>query len=182
MNKFYNLFIPFFIFSKKSFKNTISVKNFSGYLSGCLYFLFISSCIDGIPSFEAQYFVTVCGFDAGNLHDIPGVPGVGPKTAAQLLGCFNSLDQLLAELPAVADSGLRGAKKLANKLGEYHDQILMARKLVKLADDAPVEKSLEAFTWKRVDQDALLQFGQQMGLGKGIMRRFETLILMSCSK
>jgi len=60
--------------------------------------------------------------------NIPGAPGIGPKTAAKLLTEYESLDRILAEAPRI-----KGAKGRA--LVEHADQVRLARRLVALASD-----------------------------------------------
>jgi len=60
--------------------------------------------------------------------NIPGAPGIGPKTAAKLLAQYQSLDRILSEAPHI-----KGAKGRA--LVEHADQVRLARRLVTLADD-----------------------------------------------
>jgi len=61
--------------------------------------------------------------------NIPGVPGVGPKTAAPLLAHFGTLEQIYARLDEVAQVPMRGAKQLAPKLAQHKDAAFLSRKL-----------------------------------------------------
>ncbi len=66
--------------------------------------------------------------------NLPGVPGVGEKTAASLLGRFGSLDELYSRLAEVASEKLRG------KLEECREQVLQTRELARLKDDLELEE------------------------------------------
>jgi DNA polymerase I len=68
------------------------------------------------------------------VDNIPGVPGVGPKTAAALLGHFGDLDSLFSRLEEIAWLKIRGAKTLAAKLREHEPAARLARQLTGLAD------------------------------------------------
>ncbi len=73
------------------------------------------------------------------VDNIPGVPGIGPKTASALLAHFDTLDAVLArveEIPFL--SGLRGAASVASKLRAHREDALLARRLTGIALDAPV--------------------------------------------
>ena len=70
--------------------------------------------------------------------DIPGVPGVGVKTAAQLLTHMPSWAEVRSNIPAVANLPIRGAKSLAAKLEVYQDQIDMAYQLARIDCKAPL--------------------------------------------
>ncbi len=63
--------------------------------------------------------------------NIPGVPGIGPKTAAKLLGEYHDLDRLLASRPALGD-------KLAAKLAAA-EHLALSRQLVRLRDDLDLD-------------------------------------------
>lgn len=66
---------------------------------------------------------------------VPGVPGIGAKTAAKLLQRVGSLDAMYADLDAVAALPIRGAKSLRGKLEAGRDAALHARRLITLVDD-----------------------------------------------
>ena len=70
---------------------------------------------------------------AGDPSDnIPGVPGIGPKTAQKLIARFHSLEHLLSHLDEVKE------KKLREKLQEYHEQARLSRELLCLDDRVPL--------------------------------------------
>lgn len=97
------------------------------------------------------------------IDDVPGVPGVGPKTAATLLARFGDVPTLLAELEAVATCGLRGAPKLALKLEQYREQILLARQLVALSLEVPVTALRP---WQKPSLDEVSYYLREFGLGE----------------
>jgi DNA polymerase-1 len=68
--------------------------------------------------------------------NIPGIPGVGDKTAAKLLIDYGSLDAMYAQVDRVAP------EKLRQKVIEHHDQVLTNRELVTIHRDLPVELDL----------------------------------------
>jgi DNA polymerase-1 len=83
--------------------------------------------------------------------NIPGVPGVGEKTAAKLIRDFGDLDSLLARLDEVTPT------KLGEKLKEHHDQILMGRELSRIVRDLPVAIDLEAARLDDYDRDTVVR-------------------------
>ncbi|HEY7969697.1 MAG TPA: DNA polymerase I [Candidatus Limnocylindrales bacterium] len=83
--------------------------------------------------------------------NIPGVPGVGEKTAAKLIRDFGDLDTLLAKLDAVTPA------KLGEKLREHVDQILMGRELSRIVRDLPIELDLEAARLGDYDRDTVVR-------------------------
>jgi 5'-3' exonuclease len=79
------------------------------------------------------------------VDDIPGVPGVGPKTAARLLQEFSTLEQLAKGLGSVADLSIRGAAGIAQKLQDNWAQVLLARQLTGLEENIPELGTLPSF-------------------------------------
>jgi 5'-3' exonuclease len=88
----------------------------------------------GIAPAQVADFLALCG-DA--IDNIPGVPGIGRKTAAVLLGHFGSLEALLARAEEVAFLRLRGAARLAAQLREHAENVRLFRALTAIALDAP---------------------------------------------
>jgi DNA polymerase-1 len=83
--------------------------------------------------------------------NIPGVPGVGEKTAAKLIRDFGTLDELLARLDDVTPV------KLGEKLKAHVDQILMGRELSRIVRDLPVQIDLEAARLGDYDRDTVVR-------------------------
>ena len=83
--------------------------------------------------------------------NIPGVPGVGEKTAAKLIRDFGDLDSLLARLDEVTPP------KLGDKLREHVDQIHMGRDLSRIVRDLPIEIDLEAARLGDYDRDTVVR-------------------------
>ncbi len=74
-----------------------------------------------------------------SVDNIPGVPGVGKKTATALLEFFGTLDAIYANLDRVHEVPVRGAKTLGAKLETHRDAAELARRLTGIALDAPVD-------------------------------------------
>src|SRR5690348_4659351 len=83
--------------------------------------------------------------------NIPGVPGVGEKTAAKLIRDFGTLDELLARLDDVTPA------KLGDKLREHREQILMGRELSRIVRDLPISIDLEAARLGDYDRDTVVR-------------------------
>ena len=93
----------------------------------------------GVRAEQVADFLALTG-DA--VDNIPGVPGIGRKTAAALLAEFDSLDELLAGLDRVCGLALRGAARLAATLERYREQLALNRRLTTIARDAPLATGL----------------------------------------
>jgi 5'-3' exonuclease len=98
------------------------------------------------------------------IDDVPGVPGIGNKTAVALLSRFGSVDNLLANLDKVSQSDLRGAKGIAAKIQDYEEQIRMARQLVTLFDKVPLDNSPGSLEWNACKAEQFLSALDAFGL------------------
>jgi len=94
---------------------------------------------------------------AGDSSDnIPGVPGIGVKTAAELINKYKNLDTLLKKASEIPQNKRRETL-LANK-----DKALLSRKLVTLKDDVPVKDDPNSFAFKDVNKANLFNFLREM--------------------
>lgn len=98
---------------------------------------------------------------------IVGVAGIGKKTAVRLLNEFGSCEAILSDLDGVANSGIRGARGLAERLSGAGDQIALALKLTRLREDALGEDfALPRWRPDCVDRAELDRFLDRNGLGQ----------------
>jgi DNA polymerase I len=84
--------------------------------------------------------------------NVPGAPGIGPKTAAELINTFGSLDAILERAGEIKQ------QKRRETLINFADQIRISRQLVTLKDDVPVEEPWENFAVRDPEASTLLQF------------------------
>ena len=78
------------------------------------------------------------------VDNVPGVPGIGPVTAARLLSHFGSLDRLLERWQEVATLELRGAKRIAGLIGEHLQTIRLSRQLTGIYCQVPLPDGFSA--------------------------------------
>src|SRR5688572_3270749 len=83
--------------------------------------------------------------------NIPGVPGVGEKTAAKLIREFGDLEGLFKRIDEVTP------EKLREKIREHHDQIEMGRDLSRIVCDLPIELDLESARLRDYDRDTVVR-------------------------
>ena len=81
------------------------------------------------------------------VDNIPGVKGIGPKTAVALLQAFASVEALYAQLDGVETLPLRGAGVLRRKLEAGYDTALLSKRLATIALDAPVSYQSDALRY-----------------------------------
>jgi len=94
---------------------------------------------------------------AGDSSDnVPGVPGIGVKTAAELINKYGTLEKLLDNAHEIKQN------KRRETLIENKDKAIISKKLVTLMKDAPVEKKIEEFQLKEIDKDKLYKFLREM--------------------
>ena len=110
-----------------------------------------------------------------SVDNIPGVPGIGPKTAAALLRDFCSLEELYEGLERVAALPIRGAGKLPEKLRLHRETAFFARRLTTIACDMPLECTLDSLLRRKPDLDALGAFYDRARFGAALRRQAERL-------
>ncbi len=94
---------------------------------------------------------------AGDSSDnVPGVPGIGVKTAAELINKYGDLEKLLKSAHEIKQN------KRRESLIENKDKALISKKLVTLKNDAPVNKNLTDLELKSIDKDKLYKFLREM--------------------
>ncbi len=96
----------------------------------------------GVHAHQIADYLALCG-DA--IDNIPGVTGIGAKSAAVLLAHFGSLDALLERIDEIPFLRLRGAAQMAARLREQREHALLWRQLTTIALDAPLAQPRAAW-------------------------------------
>jgi DNA polymerase I len=113
---------------------------------------------------------------AGDAVDnIPGIPGIGPKTAAGLMQEFASLDELYGGLDRVATLKVRGAASLRARLLEHRQAAYLARQLTGIVCDMPLGIQTSALRRQRPNLDGLRRFFDRQAFGPLLRRQAERL-------
>ena len=102
----------------------------------------------GVMPEQMADFLALTGDSVDN---IPGVPGIGPKSASALLGHFGDLDSLYQRLGEVPHLSIRGAKSIHKKLHDNRDAAELAKKLTLI--ETSVESALAAPELRRSETD-----------------------------
>ncbi len=118
----------------------------------------------GVPPEKVVDVQALAGDSSDN---VPGVPGIGVKTAAQLIREYGDLDTLLARAEEI-----RQPKRRENLL-RYADQARLSRELVRLRDDVPLEHRLDDFAVREPDPKVLRDFLAAQGF-RSILQRVES--------
>ena len=112
-----------------------------------------------------------------SVDNIPGVPGIGPKTAAALLGHYPTLADILDDLEGVAGLKIRGAARVQRLLGEHRDAALLARQLTGVATDPSMKISADDIAREKVTSEAIAAACDELGLGRMTTARLSRTIL-----
>jgi DNA polymerase I len=100
---------------------------------------------------EPAQMTDVMGLSGDTSDNIPGVPGIGQKTAVSLIQKYGSIDHLYQKIDHITQ------KKQKENLIKYKDQAYLSRQLVKIDNYAPVEFKPENFRLRTADNDKLSQ-------------------------
>ena len=107
----------------------------------------------GVPP---EHVVDLLALMGDKVDNIPGVAGVGEKTAQGLVQSLGGLDGIYSDLGAVAKLSLRGAKSLAAKLEQAREIAYLSRDLATIRTDLDLPVDIDSLEPPRADADALL--------------------------
>ena len=94
---------------------------------------------------------------AGDSSDnVPGVPGIGVKTAAELINQYGTLEKLLKSANQIKQN------KRRETLIENKEKAIISKKLVTLKKDVPIKDKIEDFKFKKLDKDKLYEYLREM--------------------
>jgi DNA polymerase-1 len=99
------------------------------------------------------------------IDNVPGIPGVGEKTAAQLISQFGSIEGIYANLEK-----LKSKKKLVENLLAYREKLPLSRRLVTLRDDVPMQFEPEQCRFRGLNVEPLRQHLQELGFRSLVAR------------
>jgi len=109
------------------------------------------------------------------VDNVPGVPGVGAKTAAALMTLFSSIDELFERLDSVVDLPLRGAALLPQRLRLHREAAYLARSLTRIACDVPLAAGRHELQRRAPDVSVIGRFCETHGFGAMLRRQSERL-------
>jgi DNA polymerase-1 len=107
----------------------------------------------GVPPEQVADYKGLVGDQSDN---IPGVPGIGPKTATKLLKEFENLEEILSDLEGVRQKGVR------SKLEEYCEQARLSKRLATIVCDIPLDVDWEELQRKEPDWDAVTSLFREL--------------------
>ncbi|MBC6497895.1 MAG: DNA polymerase I [Alphaproteobacteria bacterium GM7ARS4] len=107
----------------------------------------------GVPP---EKVIEVMALSGDSSDNVPGVPGIGPKTASQLIETFGTLESLLGQADTITQPQRR------QRLMDYAQQARLSKELVTLCLDVPVERDFSIFAFKPLEREKLLSFLQEL--------------------
>ena len=110
------------------------------------------------------------------VDNIPGVPGVGRKTAATLLKHFDTLQGVYDNLAAIPKLKFRGASFVAQSLAEHRDAAFLSRQLTGIACDMPLDACLDDLERRPPDLAAAEDFYERLGFGRLLREQARRLV------
>jgi len=105
---------------------------------------------------EPNKVVDVQALAGDSSDNVPGVPGIGIKTAAELINKYKSLETLLEKAHEIPQN------KRRETILENKNKAILSRKLVELKNDVPVKQKIETFTLKKINKEKLYDFLREM--------------------
>jgi len=117
----------------------------------------------GVPPEKLLDAMALIGDSSDN---VPGVPGIGPKTAAELINKFDSLEELLARADEIPQ------EKRRQSIKENAEKARLSRKLIELCNEVPVDEDIEKLSVRDEHPEELLKFLRHHGF-KSLISRIE---------
>jgi DNA polymerase I len=105
---------------------------------------------------DASKVIDVQSLAGDSSDNVPGVPGIGVKTAAELINKYGTLEKLLKSAHEIKQN------KRRETLIENKDKALISKQLVTLRQDSPVNRNLNEFNLKEIDKEKLYKFLREM--------------------
>ncbi len=105
---------------------------------------------------DASKVIDVQSLAGDSSDNVPGVPGIGVKTAAELINKYGTLEKLLKSAHEIKQN------KRRETLLENKDKALISKKLVTLDHKSPINRELDEFQLKSIDKDKLYKFLREM--------------------
>lgn len=118
--------------------------------------------------------VDVQALSGDSIDNVPGVPGIGPKTAAELVNAFGSLEEVLAHASEIKQN------KRRETLLENIENARISKKLVTLKDDVPISVDVDEFACRAPEKKKVMDFIAEYDL-KSLKARAEKWIDEQCA-
>lgn len=115
---------------------------------------------------KPEQIIDMKGLMGDSSDNIPGVPGIGEKTAIKLLKQYETVEEVLQSIDEIS------GKKMKENLTNYQEQALMSKKLATILREAPVEISIEELNYEGAEQDKLVALYKELGF-KSLLEKID---------
>ncbi|MDQ1330843.1 MAG: polymerase, partial [Thermodesulfobacteriota bacterium] len=105
---------------------------------------------------DPRQIIDVMGLSGDTSDNVPGVPGIGPKTALELIKTFGSMDNLYENLVSIT------RKKQHENLIQFKEQAFLSRRLVEIDTKVPLDFDIDSFRFKNPDNQKLSALFQEL--------------------
>ena len=122
-----------------------------------------------------ERFADYLALTGDEVDNIPGVPGVGHKTAAALMKEFESLEELYSGLGRLAALRLRGAQSLGERLRAHREAVFLSRRLTRITCDMQLEVTAAQLRRRLPDLGGLAGLYDRLGFGSFLRLQGERL-------
>lgn len=117
-----------------------------------------------------EHVAEVLGLMGDSSDNIPGVKGVGPKTASALISHFGSLEDVIERSEEIEEMGIRGAKSVRAKIEAGVESARLCTDLATVRDDVDMQLELDDLALKPPNLDALEALAQELELSRLVDR------------
>ncbi|MBI2357852.1 MAG: hypothetical protein HYV04_02890 [Deltaproteobacteria bacterium] len=125
--------------------------------------------VDGVKEkfgVEPERVTEVMGLMGDAVDNIPGVKGIGEKTAIALIQRYESLENLFAHLDDLENSGLKGASRIRKALVENREKAFLSRELASVRTDVPIQVEPEMLRYTGPEKEKLRRLFIELEFGK----------------
>ncbi len=109
-----------------------------------------------------ELIIDLLALQGDKADNIPGLPGVGEKTALAMLQGVGGIQEIISQADKIPALGFRGAKTMPAKLAEHGDMLQLSYELATIKLDVELEETWQQLNIKPVDQEALIQCYSEM--------------------
>ena len=129
----------------------------------------------GVP---AEAIADMLALAGDSVDNIPGVRGVGIKSAVALLQHFGTLDAIYERLDEVAGLPIRGAARVSKCLTESEPLARLSRQLTGLALDVPIPCDVDSMRWTAPDLEAVNDIYDELGFGERLREQAQRIAML----
>ena len=113
---------------------------------------------------HAHQVVDLLALMGDAIDNIPGVPGIGNKTACTLLEKFGSLENIYNNIDIIASMELRGASRIASLLESGYERAQLSKQLAEISFKAPVQCNKTILKRSQIDRQRVENYFKRLGV------------------